>query len=292
MIYDIRLVTASTYESAVPFARHVLRIVPRDRPGQRVISHDLQTNPPPAEMRQGVDFFGNETRWITIDTQHQKLVVHAHARVERIATPLPTASPRWEQVRAEAAASYDISPEAPCHFLFPSRLISFSPEVREYAARSFAPGRPILEGALDLMARIDADFTYEAGATDVATTPAEAFALKRGVCQDFAHVMIAGMRDLGLPAAYVSGFLRTLPPPGQPRLEGVDATHAWVSVWCGAEIGWIGLDPTNAIPAGEDHVTLGVGRDYADVAPLDGVIVTYGGQKLEVAVDVAALQNA
>lgn len=287
MIYDIRLVTASVYETAVPFARHVLRFVPRDRPGQRVLSHDLKIDPKPSDVRDGRDFFGNVTRWVTIETQHQKLLVHADARVERTAQPIPQTTPAWEDVRAAAARSFDISPEAPAHFLFPSRLIGPNEAIRAYAAKSFPPGRPILDAAMDLMHRLHADFKYDSTATDVATMPAEAFALKRGVCQDFAHVMIAGLRDLGLPASYVSGFLRTLPPPGKPRLEGVDATHAWVAVWCGEADGWIGLDPTNAVVAGEDHIVLGIGRDYADVAPLDGVIVTYGGQKLEVAVDVA-----
>lgn len=289
MIYDIRLLTASTYETSVPFARHVLRFTPRDRPGQRVLAHTLRIDPAPSDIREGHDFFGNETRWIAIETQHQKLVVHAEARVERLAPPLPDplATPAWEDIRAAAAASHENGPEAPGHFLFASRLVKLAEEIGSYAAESFTPRRPVLAGAIALMTRLHDDFTYDSEATHVATTPAEAFALKRGVCQDFAHVMIAGLRAIGLPACYVSGLLRTLPPPGSPRLEGVDATHAWVSVWCGEEAGWISLDPTNSMPVGNDHIILGVGRDYADVAPMDGVIVTYGGQKLEVAVDVA-----
>ena len=144
----------------------------------------------------------------------------------------------------------------------------------------------MLDAALELMRRIKADFVYEIGATTVTTTPPMSFALRRGVCQDFAHIMISGMRGLGLPAAYVSGYLRTVPSGKEERLTGADAMHAWVLVWCGEDAGWVGLDPTNAIPAGNDHVVLAIGRDYADVAPIDGVIFASGGQRLEVGVSV------
>jgi transglutaminase-like putative cysteine protease len=144
----------------------------------------------------------------------------------------------------------------------------------------------VLAGAIDLMRRIKADFIYEIGATTAKTTPPMSFALRRGVCQDFAHIMISGMRGLGLPAAYVSGYLRTVQSAKEPRLEGADAMHAWVLAWCGVEAGWCGLDPTNAILAGNDHVVLAIGRDYADVAPIDGVIYASGGQRLKVGVSV------
>ena len=150
---------------------------------------------------------------------------------------------------------------------------------------SFPPGRPILAGAVEVMKRIKADFTYELGATTVTTTPSMSFALRRGVCQDFAHIMISGLRGLGLPAAYVSGYLRTVPRSGAARLEGADAMHAWVMVWCG-DAGWWGLDPTNALIASDDHVVLAVGRDYADVAPIGGVMLGSGQQRLNTAVDV------
>jgi transglutaminase-like putative cysteine protease len=159
-------------------------------------------------------------------------------------------------------------------------------QISDYARASFALGRPVLDGAIDMMRRIKTDFVYDIGATTVETTPAMAFALRRGVCQDFAHIMISGLRGLGLPAGYVSGYLRTVPKPGRPRLEGADAMHAWVMVWCGPQTGWRGLDPTNAIVAGEDHVVLATGRDYADVAPIDGTVFASGKQQLEVAVTV------
>ena len=147
-------------------------------------------------------------------------------------------------------------------------------------------GRPIIEAAAALMTRMRSDFTYDAEATTVSTPIGEAFTARRGVCQDFTHIMISGLRGLGLPAAYVSGYLRTVPPPGRPRLEGCDATHAWVLLWCGEERGWIGFDPTNAILVRHDHITLAIGRDYADVAPIDGVMLAPGEQALKVEVDV------
>jgi transglutaminase-like putative cysteine protease len=180
----------------------------------------------------------------------------------------------------------DIGPLSPAHFLFPSRMISLDPEIRDYVRESFPPGRPILEAAIELIHRLKADITYEIGATTVTTTPPMSFALRRGVCQDFAHIMISGLRGIGLPAAYVSGFLRSAPPSDGTRLQGSEAMHAWVMLWCGESAGWIGLDPTNAILAAEDHVSLAIGRDYTDVAPVDGVILGSGRQRMGVSVNV------
>jgi transglutaminase-like putative cysteine protease len=209
--------------------------------------------------------------------------------VDKSDAPPPDATPAWEAVRDEVFASTDIGATAPAHFLFASRQVTLDPEIRDYARVSFPPGRPILAGALELMRRIKEDFIYEIGATTVSTLPPMSFALRRGVCQDFAHIMISGLRGLGLPGAYVSGYLRTAPisgAPAAPSLQGADAMHAWVGVWCGAQAGWHGLDPTNAVLAGEDHVIVAIGRDYADVAPIDGVVFASGGQRLDVAVTV------
>jgi transglutaminase-like putative cysteine protease len=183
----------------------------------------------------------------------------------------------------------DFGPMSPAHFVFPSRQVSLDPEIRDYARASFPPGRPILDGALDLMRRIKTDFVYEAGVTTVSTTPPMSFALRRGVCQDFAHIMISGLRGLGLATAYVSGYLRTVQGPDDVRLEGADAMHAWVQVWCGADAGWYGLDPTNNVLAGHDHVVLAVGRDYSDVAPIGGVVFGSGEQTIDVAVSVTPI---
>src|SRR5258706_806673 len=294
MIYDIRQVTTYRYASPVAYARHVLRLTPIDRMGQRVHAAAVDIEPAPVQRREGHDFFGNRMTWIELDRPHDTLSVRVAARVAVKRDIAPEATPPWEEVRDAAFASVDLSPNSPAHYLFPSRQVSLDPEIRAYAAESFAAGRPILEGAVDLMRRIKAEFVYEIGATTASTTPPMSFALRRGVCQDFAHIMISGMRGLGLPAAYVSGYLRTVPLPqkgedkgtGEQRLTGADAMHAWVLVWCGADAGWVGLDPTNAIAAGNDHVVLAIGRDYADVAPIDGVIFASGGQRLEVGVSV------
>jgi transglutaminase-like putative cysteine protease len=288
MIYDVRQITTYRYASAVANARHILRLTPVDRNGQRVLASTLGIEPEPVERREGSDFFGNRISFIVLDRPHDTLTVRVAARViidgkTRINA---AATPPWEEVRQAAYASADLSATSPAHFLFPSRQISLDPEIRDYAAASFPPDRPILAGALEFMHRIKSEFTYEVGATTVSTTPSMSFALRRGVCQDFSHIMISGMRSLGMPAAYMSGYLRTGGLPGGARLEGSDAMHAWILAWCGAQTGWVGLDPTNDMLAGTDHVPLAVGRDYADVAPIDGVVFGSGEQELKVAVQV------
>ena len=287
MIYDIRQATTYRYASAVAYARHVLRLTPIDRPDQRVHATALDVDPAPVGRREGHDFFGNRVTWIVLDQPHDMLSVRVAARVavKNEVAPDADTTPPWEEVRDAAFASLDLSPSSPAHYLFPSRQVSLDPEIRAYAAESFREGRPVLDAAVELMRRIKADFVYEVGATTASTTPPMSFALRRGVCQDFAHIMISGMRGLGLPAAYVSGYLRTVQSPSE-QARGADAMHAWVLVWCGEGAGWCGLDPTNAIFAGDDHIVLAIGRDYADVAPIDGVIYASGGQQLEVSVSV------
>jgi transglutaminase-like putative cysteine protease len=287
VIYDVRQATTYAYGSKVAYARHVLRLMPLDRAGQRVHAAALDISPLPASRHDGRDFFGNHLTFVDIREAHETLVIRLAARLVAEAAPaqLPP-SPNWEKVRESAFASIDMGPSSPVHFLFPSRQVSLDPEIRDYARASFPAGRAALDGAVDLMGRIKADFAYEIGATTVSTLPSMSFALRRGVCQDFAHIMISGLRGLGLPAAYVSGYLRTTPWNGAPRLEGSDAMHAWVSVWCGEDVGWFGLDPTNDVVAGDDHIVLAIGRDYSDVAPIDGVVFASGGQKLDVAVSV------
>lgn len=288
MRYDIVQVTAYNYASQVPLARHVVRMLPVDRPGVVVLSAAIEVEPAPSDRHDGRDFFGNSIVWITHDTPHDRLVVTGRLSVEvsEPDLPEPERTPDWQIVRELAFADEHLGPESPVHHLFPSRHITESAEITAYVAESFPSNRPILAGAMELMRRIHTDFTYDSTATDVSTPAREAFRLKKGVCQDFAHVMIAGLRGIGLPASYVSGFLRTVPPPGQPRLVGADATHAWVRVWCGPDHGWIGLDPTNDLIENTDHVVLGIGRDYADVAPVDGVIVGAGAHTLHTSVDV------
>lgn len=292
MIYRIAYTVTYTYTAPVPFGQHVLRVEPGTRTGQQVLDRRTNVTPAPASLSGRLDFFGNRQAAMTVATPHATLVIAMAATVAVDRRPWPdSAGPAWETVRAAALDSRDSGPDGPAHFLFPSRRIDLSDAVTAYAATSFPPGRPILEGVRDLATRIHDDFDYQPGATDAGTLASAAFVAKAGVCQDFAQVMIAGLRGLGLPAAYVSGFLRTLPPPGQPRLVGADATHAWVDVWAGPDQGWLGIDPTNATRVANDHIVLGIGRDYADVAPVDGVIVTAGLNDVTVSVDVAPVSS-
>jgi transglutaminase-like putative cysteine protease len=291
MIYDIRQTTSCTYASPVTNAYHVLRQTPINRSGQRVQVSSLSIEPEPESWREGQDFFGNRLTWVALEEAHETLTVKVSARiaVDAFVAPAGAAITTWETVQEEVFASADIGPMAPAHFLFPSRMVSLDPEIRDYARQSFPPGRPLLEAATELTHRIKTDMTYEIGATTVTTTPPMSFALRRGVCQDFAHIMISGLRGIGLPAAYVSGYLRTHRPPGAARLQGADAMHAWVIVWCGAAIGWVGFDPTNDMIASDEHIVLAIGRDYTDVAPMDGVIFVSGGQTIDVAVSVTPI---
>jgi transglutaminase-like putative cysteine protease len=299
VIYDVRQTTTCTYALPVAHARHVLRLTPINRTGQRVQVAALQIVPDPRHRREGQDFFANRLTWIEIEEPHKMLTVKLAARVAVDPPPFPPpqageggvgaaalATPAWEAVREEAFATSDIGPLSPAHFLFPSRIVSLDPEIRDYTRESFAAGRPVLDAAIELMNRLKSDIAYEIGATTVTTTPPMSFALRRGVCQDFAHIMISGLRGLGLPAAYVSGYLRTAPRTDATRLQGADAMHAWVLIWCGSDAGWIGLDPTNAMVASDEHVVLAIGRDYTDVAPMDGVIFGAGRQRIDVAVSV------
>ena len=292
MIYDIRHVTTYSYESPVSFARCSLRLEPRSGDGQQLVSHAVEIRPRPAERTARRDFFGTHTESVLIETAHRNLRIDSRSRVtvSRQAPGRTASSPSWESVRDVAFEASSLGPSSPVGYVFASSLVPVQQPVTAYAATSFPQSQGILAGAVDLMHRIRGDFKYDPKATVISTPLREVFEKRHGVCQDFAHVMIAGLRGLGLPAAYVSGYLRTIPPAGQPRLQGADATHAWVSVWCGSEIGWIGFDPTNDLVVGNDHIILAVGRDFSDVSPVDGIIVGSRKQKLAVAVDVLLVE--
>jgi transglutaminase-like putative cysteine protease len=292
VIYDIRHVTSYAYESPVSFARCSLRLEPRTGDGQQLVSHSVDIRPKPADRAARRDFFGTLTESILIETAHRNLRIDSRSRVSvsRQAPGRAAPSPAWESVRDVAFEATSLGPASPIGYVFASPLVPVQRPVTAYAALSFPPGTGILDGAVDLMHRIRTEFKYDPKATVISTPLKEVFEKRHGVCQDFAHVMIAGLRGLGLPAAYVSGYLRTIPPPGKPRLQGADATHAWASLWCGTEIGWVGFDPTNDILVENDHIELAVGRDFSDVSPVDGIIVGSRRQKLTVAVDVLLVQ--
>lgn len=292
MIYDIRHVTTYTYESPVSFARCTLRLEPHGGDGQELISHGVEIRPRPAERTSRRDFFGTFTESVVIEAPHKNLRIVSRSRVtvSRRAPGRTAASPGWESIRDVAFAGNSLGPTSPVSYMFASALVPVLSPVTAYAAASFPAGMGVLVGAVDLMHRIRREFKYDPKATVISTPLKEVFEKRHGVCQDFAHVMIAGLRGLGLPAAYVSGYLRTIPPPGKERLQGADATHAWVSLWCGDVLGWIGFDPTNDLLVESDHIILSVGRDFADVSPVDGIIVGSPKQKLGVAVDVVLVE--
>jgi transglutaminase-like putative cysteine protease len=290
VIYDVRHVTTYTYEAPVASARCTLRLTPQDGAGQRLISSRIMLKPAAARRSESVSYFGARTVEAIIDTPHRDLRIEAHSRVDVSRTFAEPFAPgqAWETIRESAVAEASLAATAPVQHLFPSRAVPLVADVTDYAAQSFPAGRGVLAAANDLCGRIKRDFVYDPRSTQVSTPLLQAFERRRGVCQDFAHIMIAGLRGLGIPAAYVSGYIHTAPPPGRPKLQGADATHAWVSVWCGGGLGWVGLDPTNAVAAADQHIILCVGRDYADVSPVDGVLSGSGSQKLAVEVDVTA----
>jgi transglutaminase-like putative cysteine protease len=292
VIYDIRHVTSYSYESPVSFARCSLRLEPLSGDGQQLISHAVEIRPRPADRTVRRDFFGTHTESVLIETAHRSLRIDSRSRVSvsRRALVRNAPSPAWETVRDVALEAASLGPASPVGYVFASSLVPVLAPVTAYAASSFPAGGGIVTGTVGLMHRIRREFKYDPKATVISTPLREVFEKRHGVCQDFAHVMIAGLRGLGLPAAYVSGYLRTIPPPGKPRLQGADATHAWVSVWCGAELGWVGFDPTNDVMIENDHIILAIGRDFSDVSPVDGIIVGSRKQKLGVAVDVLPVE--
>ncbi|KSV77207.1 hypothetical protein D9M68_323250 [compost metagenome] len=288
MLYDISLKITYDYEVPVSGGRHLVRVMPATLPGrQRLIVGSLSCQPMPAERAESVDFFANPFTSILFRSSHDDLTIRMQARVQVEPQPLTADfSPDLAGLPAELSACWSVDAEAPHHFTGPSPLLPEAPDIAAYARAIVTDTMTVRQIAAAVCKRIHHDFTYDGEATTVNTTPGEAFKLKRGVCQDFAHVMIVALRSLGIPAGYVSGFLRTIPPPGKERLEGADAMHAWVRIWCGTTGGWLELDPTNNIPAGTDHIVVGHGRDYGDVAPVIGVLKSYGSQTTKQAVDV------
>ncbi|WP_066092872.1 transglutaminase family protein [Xanthomonas massiliensis] len=291
MDYDILLRLAYEYAAPAAGGQHLARVLPADLPGiQEVVRASLELDPRPAERSEFRDFFGNRVVRAGYRGAHAGLeaVMRARVRVARTPPGLDL-SPPLPALAAEIAAVWSLAADAPHHFCGATPYVPPVHEVTRYAARSAVAGRSVRACVEDLCRRIHADFAYDGEATEVDTPLAQAFAQRRGVCQDFTHVMIAGLRGLGIPAGYVSGFLRTVPPPGQPRLEGADATHAWVRAWCGREMGWQEFDPTNAIAAGDDHIVIAYGRDYGDVSLINGVLKTSGAQESSQSVDVLPL---
>jgi transglutaminase-like putative cysteine protease len=280
------------YSSPVVLSQQLLHLTPRVLPWQAVDSHRIAVEPVAGESDEREDYYGNRTVHMLLAAPHEELVVRAESEVEvgpREKAALAAPAVPWDAVR-DRLRSLDGPPllEAAA-FLYESPHVETWREIVDYSAKSFPRGRATLEAALDLARRIHKDFTFDKKATSVATPLRQVLKQRRGVCQDFAHLMIGCLRAVGLPARYVSGYILTLPPPGRPRRVGADASHAWVSVHCGEAAGWIDIDPTNDCLVDDEHVTLGWGRDFGDVTPMRGVILGGGEQALEVHVTVTPL---
>jgi len=300
MLLHVTHETRYDYAPAVETAQHMAHLRPRDLGWQAVLDHRLVISPAPVHRRESDDIYGNRRTFFAFESTHDQLVVTAESLVR---TAQPALSPRadarlaWDVVRERFRYRAGQHDDAASDFVFPSRHVPPHDDFAAYARASFPPGRPLFEAAMDLTLRIYRDFEYASGSTEINTPAVQALAQRRGVCQDFAHIMIGCCRALGLPARYVSGYLLTQPPPGQPRLVGADASHAWVEVYLpgtgsdaqhpASGLGdWAGFDPTNGRQPGPDYVVLAVGRDFADVSPMRGVL--HGGARhvLDVGVTV------
>ncbi len=274
--------TQYRYSSPVVLSQQLLHLTPRALPWQRCDKHEITVEPTVNEMTQREDYYGNRTASLVIAVPHEALTVRAASSVTvepRAHAALGAPKTSWEAVRAHPLV------EA-AEFLFDSPHVERSRELADYAVKSFTARRAILESATDLARRIHRDFKFDRTATSVSTPLRQVLRQKSGVCQDFAHLMIGCLRSIGLAARYVSGYILTAPPPGRPRLVGADASHAWASIYCGERAGWIDIDPTNNCIVDDAHVTLGWGRDFADVTPMRGVILGGGTQQLAVRVTV------
>lgn len=293
MKYQVTHRTRYRYDGSVTVSHHLARLAPRSLPGQRCPWHELEIRPVPVGRGVHVDAFGNTTTYFEIEGKHETLDVTARSFVEVTTNPTDRSrpTPPWESIR-DACLAPTLTPASEAGaFRFASPMVPTGPDFANFARPDFPPGRPILDAVRALNERIFSGFRFDPRATDLTTPVSQVLRDRAGVCQDFAHLMLACLRSIGLPARYVSGYLETLPPPGKPRLIGADASHAWVSVFCGTSAGWVDADPTNNVLPGERHITVAWGRDFSDVSPLRGVTLGAGGQQLEVSVDVMPIEE-
>lgn len=291
MIYDIRLSIQYAYLAPVAGGRHVLYMTPSQASPQRVITSLLDITPAPDERIAKTDFFGNTAVEVAFRAPHAEIAFRLRARVERLAVAdAADVSPTLAGLADEIAALRSLAPDSPHHFLADSPRVRANADFKAYAQAQLADDARSVRAIVEAVGKaLDRDMRFDPGSTNVDTPPEEAFAARHGVCQDFTHIMIACLRSIGIPAGYVSGFLRTQPPPGEERLEGADAMHAWVRAWCGTAMTWVEYDPTNGIWVNDNHIAVAHGRDYGDVAPVRGIVRTSGGQASTQAVDVIPL---
>ncbi len=290
MKYRVTHTTEYTYSVPASLSQNEIFLTPRNTPNQNTLSSELKIIPQPQYMHMRQDYFGNTGHLFMVQHPHKHLRITAVSQVETNPLPLPDKQETmpWEAVVERLYGSMVEEDVMACQYCFASPMIELPDEVYQYAARSFLPGVPLFVAALDLMGRIYNDFEYDKTASNVDTSVSEVLSHRKGVCQDFAHLGISCLRSHGLPARYVSGYLETIPPEGQPKLVGADASHAWFSVYI-PDYGWIDCDPTNNMVPNESYITVAWGRDYSDVAPAKGVVTGGGAHDLAVQVDVARL---
>jgi len=290
MRYRVVHTTRYAYGAPVILAHNEARLQPRATATQRCALSEVMVDPLPASSAAREDLFGNRVLYFALQEPHDRLVVTAASEVE-VVPPAPLdlgPIPSWDAARDGLSAAADAETRAARQFVLDSPCAKVGPEVRDYAAPSFAPGASLYESVLHLSARIHREFEFDPASTTVSTPVVAVLTQRHGVCQDFAHLAIACLRAMGLPARYVSGYLETSPPPGQPRLQGADVSHAWFAAFVPG-VGWVDFDPTNNLRPSDRHVTTAWGRDYGDVTPLKGVIFGGGAHRLEVAVNMARL---
>ena len=294
MLYDVTLRISYSFGQNAASGRQILRVMPKELPGrQRVVAAVLDFDPRPSERRDGLDFFGNPIVEATYQHVWHEIALVVQARVRRnVEAPALDLSPGLDLLAGDLDRYRRLDPGSPHHFSGTSPLISIDAAIKRYVLQQCRAGMTVFEAVLAINTALYRDMRFDPEATDVHTPASKAFAHRHGVCQDFAHIMITGLRALGIPAGYVSGFLRTRPPEGKARLEGADAMHAWVRAWCGNDAGWVEFDPTNGVIVTNDHIVVAVGRDYSDVSPVMGILKTTGTQKTEQAVDVIPLNES
>jgi transglutaminase-like putative cysteine protease len=287
VIYRIRHRTRYEYAEPVTVSHHAARLQPRTAGAQECTQFHLAIEPEPAVRTTRTDYFGNTVCVFSVQQLHRRLAVLSESlvRLEPDLPPDPQRTPAWEEVAARWRGPVPPEELEAQQFIYDSPQVACAPDLAAYAAASFTPGRPLLEAARDLTRRLHADFAYDTEATTISTTVAEVLRERRGVCQDFTHLALGCLRSLGLPARYVSGYLRTHAAGDRPRLVGADASHAWFAVHCPG-YGWVDFDPTNDAMPAHEHVTVAVGRDYQDVSPLSGLLVGGGRHAVRVAVEV------
>jgi transglutaminase-like putative cysteine protease len=288
MNYRIIHTTAYTYAGSVSLCHNIARLMPRDTAMQKCKDCTVTISPRPDVVNEYEDFFGNKVVYFAIQEEHQKLTVTVNSLITRLPAPSHFSEMYlnipWEQItqliQEPSSENFDAR-----QYIAQTEMTVWNEEVRDFALKSFTPGRSVYEAVFELMTRIYTEFEFKSGLTTIATPVVEVMAKRKGVCQDFAHLAIACLRSLGLPARYISGYIETLPPPGKEKLVGADASHAWFALYV-PNVGWLEFDPTNNQVPSTQHLTIGWGRDYSDITPLKGIILSSGAHKLDVSVDV------